>query len=108
MGAVIGMDGLRADRRQLFDIGSGWPAGRFGADDPVGVYRPEHRGDQTRSSAHCRRIVGRGYQLSLGRPLLVKLLFHICGPNCRRELSVRTKTPSTWPAGSGMLITGST
>ena len=93
MGAVIGMDGLRANRRQLFDIGLAGPLAGLVLTIPlvcIGLIWAEPAAVQT-----------------YGRPLLVKLLLPFLRRNCPRGRCSR-RTLCTWLAGSACSLPDST
>jgi Zn-dependent protease len=91
MGAVIGMDGLRANRRQLFDIGLAGPLAGLVLTIPlvcIGLMTAEPAMVQT-----------------YGRPLLVKLLLPILRPDLPEGAMLQEN--ALYMAGwVGMLITG--
>jgi Zn-dependent protease len=91
MGAVIGMDGLRANRRQLFDIGLAGPLAGLVLTIPlvcIGLTRAEPAMVET-----------------YGRPLLVKLLLPYLRPDLAEGALL--KENALYMAGwVGMLITG--
>ena len=91
MGAVIGMDGLRADRRQLFDIGLAGPLAGLVLTIPlvcIGLIWAEPATVQT-----------------YGRPLLVKLLLPLLRPDLPEGAMLQEN--ALYMAGwVGMLITG--
>ena len=92
MGAVIGMDGLRANRRQLFDIGLAGPLAGLVVTIPlvwIGLLT----------------VVPSDSGMSFGQPLLVKLLL----PHLRPDLppGANFNVNALYMAGwVGMLITG--
>jgi Zn-dependent protease len=106
LGAVISMDGLRANRRQLFDIGLAGPLAGLVLTIPL-VCIGIHNADRIPGGAQAVAVENPGEQpkIHFGQPLLVKLLLPYLQP--------------TWPADSefeinafymagwvGMLITG--
>ncbi len=95
MGAVIGMEGSRADRKQLFDIGiSGpWagllvalPVTWFGILSATEMKQPE--------------------PIVLGDPLIFKLMTHYLRPDIAADAILNKNNPLLMAGWVGMLITG--
>ncbi len=95
MGAVIGMEGSRADRKQLFDIGISGPWAGLLVALPityVGILR-------------ATPLVGNP-PIVLGDPLIFKLMAHFLRPDIAPE-AILDKSNALLMAGwVGMLITG--
>ncbi len=95
MGAVIGMQGSRADRKQLFDIGLSGPwAGLLAAAPVIWV------GIQTATAAAPDPLSWR-----LGDPLIFKLLTWYLRPDLP-DGHVLMKNPLLMAGWVGMLVTG--
>ena len=95
MGAVIKMDGSRADRKQVFDIGLAGPLLGLVIAVPLLCLGIAHAG-----VAH-----GDDGGFQIGQPLLVKLLLPVLRPDLKEGV-ILAKNPLLMAAWFGMLITG--
>ena len=94
MGAVIGMEGSRADRRQLFDIGISGPLAGLVVALPViwfGILNAK---------------VATPHDIPLGDPLIFKLLTHWLRPELASGVTLSKNNPLLMAGWVGMLITG--
>jgi membrane-associated protease RseP (regulator of RpoE activity) len=98
MGAVIGMEGSRADRKQLFDIGISGPLAGLVIALPIVVW-----GILTGDPAPPRQMAPNGWHLN--DPLIIKLLIHWLRPEIPfgGEMFLNPLLMAGWV---GMLITG--
>ena len=106
MGAVIGMDGLRADRRQLFDIGLAGPLAGLVLTIPlvcIGLKTAVAKPAVPARAAVAGIAPTEGYEF--GRPLLVKLLLPYLRPDLppNAPFEINALYMAGWV---GMLITG--
>lgn len=98
MGAVIGMEGSRADRKQLFDIGISGPLAGLAVAIPIVIW-----GVLTGEAAPPRNQVPGGWHLN--DPLIIKMLIHWLRPDLPfgSEMVFNPLLIAGWV---GMLITG--
>ncbi len=103
MGAVISMDGLRANRRQLFDIGIAGPLAGLVLTVPLVCYGI--RTAQLTPPAPGAAVEDLDQKFHFGQPLLVKLLLPVLRPEWPEgaEFEVNAIYMAGW---FGMLITG--
>jgi membrane-associated protease RseP (regulator of RpoE activity) len=95
MGAVIGMEGSRADRRQLFDIGISGPWAGLLVALPItwfGIL-----------SATEMKLPA---PIVLGDPLIFKLMSHYLRPDIAPDAILNKNNPLLMAGWVGMLITG--
>ena len=95
MGAVIGMDGSRADRKQLFDIGISGPWAGLIVSLPIIWFGIKHA-----------TIAAPTGDFVLGDPLIFKLLTSYLRPNFPPEAILNKNDPLLMAGWVGMLITG--
>jgi Zn-dependent protease len=95
MGAVIGMEGSRADRKQLFDIGISGPWAGLIVALPIiwfGVMQAE--------------AVPTGAPVLLGDPLIFKMMAHYLRPDIAADAILNKSNPLLMAGWVGMLVTG--
>jgi membrane-associated protease RseP (regulator of RpoE activity) len=95
MGAVIGMEGSRADRKQLFDIGISGPWAGLIVALPIiwfGVMNAT--------------FVPSGTQVLLGDPLIFKMMTHYLRPDIPADAILNKSNPLLMAGWVGMLVTG--
>ncbi len=96
MGAVIGMEGSRADRKQLFDIGVSGPWAGLIVSLPIIWFGIKHA-----------TIAGAVADFQLGDPLLFKLLASYLRPDLPYDAVLdKNNNPLLMAGWVGMLITG--
>ncbi len=95
MGAVIGMEGSRADRKQLFDIGISGPWAGLIVSLPIIWF-----GIKTAT------IMPTNAELLLGDPLIFKLLAKYLRPDLPVGVVLNKNNPLLMAGWVGMLITG--
>jgi Zn-dependent protease len=95
MGAVIGMEGSRANRKQLFDIGLSGPIAGLIVSLPIIWFGIE--------SARVAPITG---EIQLGDPLIFKLLRDYLRPELGSAGVLDKNNPLLMAGWVGMLITG--
>ncbi len=95
MGAVIGMEGSRADRKQLFDIGISGPWAGLIVSLPIIWF-----GIKTATIAPANA------DIELGDPLIFKLLTHFLRPDFPPDAVLNKYHPLLMAGWVGMLITG--
>ncbi len=107
MGAVIGMDGLRANRRQLFDIGLAGPLAGLVLTIPlvwIGLLKAT---EPPAAPLHVAAEISAAQEpaATFGQPLLVKLLLKHLRPDWPegRPFNVNALYMAGWV---GMLVTG--
>ena len=107
MGAVISMDGLRTDRRQIFDIGLAGPLAGLVVAIPllcIGLKTAE-RGDSPVASPQTAVAGDAPLPFRYGQPLLEKLVRPYLRPDLAENVPLRFN--ALYMAGwVGMLITG--
>lgn len=98
MGAVIGMEGSRADRKQLFDIGISGPLAGLAVALPIVIW-----GILTGEPAPPRQMAPNGWHLN--DPLIITYLIHWLRPEIPfgGEMFLNPLLMAGWV---GMLITG--
>jgi membrane-associated protease RseP (regulator of RpoE activity) len=103
MGAVIFMQGMKADRRQLFDIGISGPIAGLFVAVPLAVY-----GMTTSPAVDVRRInvSDMAPQFSVQFPLLFDVLQDTLRPELNQPYQVMILDPFLMAGWVGMLITG--
>lgn len=95
MGAVIGMEGSRADRKQLFDIGISGPWAGLIVALPIiwfGIQQAE--------------VMKDGAEVMLGDPLIFKLMASYLKPGISPDAILNKNNPLLMAGWVGMLITG--
>jgi membrane-associated protease RseP (regulator of RpoE activity) len=95
MGAVIGMEGSRADRKQLFDIGISGPWAGLIVSLPIIWFGIKHA-----------TIMEPSADFQLGDPLIFKLLTRYLRPDLPAEAVLNKNNPLLMAGWVGMLITG--
>jgi len=95
MGAVIGLRGLQADRKQLFDIGLSGPWAGLALVLPLAIAGVKF--------AELHQVSDGG--LHFGHPLLLTLLTEILKPDIRSGLELQMN-PFLMASWVGMLVTG--
>jgi membrane-associated protease RseP (regulator of RpoE activity) len=95
MGAVIGMEGSRADRKQLFDIGLSGPLAGLLVALPIIWFGIK---EATPADPNAEFV--------LGDPLLFKLLRDYLRPDLAASVVLNKNTPLLMAGWVGMLITG--
>ena len=95
MGAVIGMEGSRADRKQLFDIGLSGPLAGLAVALPIIWFGIK--------SATAGPPVG---DIVLGDPLIFKLICNLLRPDLPADAILNKNNPLLMAGWVGMLITG--
>ena len=95
MGAVIGMEGSRADRKQLFDIGLSGPVAGLIVSLPIIWFGIQ--------SATVAPITG---EVQLGDPLIFKLMAGYLRPELPPDVILNKNNPLLMAGWVGMLITG--
>jgi membrane-associated protease RseP (regulator of RpoE activity) len=95
MGAVIGMEGSRADRKQLFDIGISGPWAGLIVALPIIWFGVK---DAT--------IMKSGSPIVLGDPLIFKLMAYCLKPGISPDMILDKNNPLLMAGWVGMLITG--
>ncbi len=95
MGAVIGMEGSRADRKQLFDIGLSGPLAGLLVALPIIWFGIK---DATIADPNAEFV--------LGDPLLFKLLRDWLRPDLAADVVLNKNSPLLMAGWVGMLITG--
>lgn len=95
MGAVIGMEGSRADRKQLFDIGISGPWAGLLVALPItwfGILQAD--------------VMKQSGPIVLGDPLIFKLMTHYLRPDIAADAILNKNNPLLMAGWVGMLITG--
>lgn len=95
MGAVIGMEGSRADRKQLFDIGISGPWAGLLVALPItwlGIREAE--------------VMQNELPITLGDPLIFRMLAHYVRPDLPADAILSKNNPLLMAGWVGMLITG--
>jgi membrane-associated protease RseP (regulator of RpoE activity) len=109
MGAVISMDGLRADRRQLFDIGIAGPLAGLVLTIPfvcIGLKTAEQvKGPTPPGLAIMANDIGQPNGIHYGEPLLIKLVLPYLRPDLPENAEIRLN-PLLMAGWVGLLITG--
>ena len=100
MGAVIGMPGTNADRKQMFDIGISGPLAGLVIALPVVWFGIQ----QSPVLAASPELLG-GHGLTFGDPLLFKFLFRLAHPD-QPTGAVYGMTPLLQAGWVGLLVTG--
>jgi membrane-associated protease RseP (regulator of RpoE activity) len=95
MGAVIGMEGARADRKQLFDIGISGPWAGLLVALPITWFGIQNATAMKGSPP-----------IVLGDPLIFKLMTHYLRPDIAADAILRKNNPLLMAGWVGMLITG--
>jgi membrane-associated protease RseP (regulator of RpoE activity) len=95
MGAVIGMEGSRADRKQLFDIGISGPWAGLIVALPIIWF-----------GIKSATVMPPTSDFQLGDPLIFKLLTHYLRPDLDPTAILNKNTPLLMAGWVGMLITG--
>jgi membrane-associated protease RseP (regulator of RpoE activity) len=95
MGAVIGMEGSRADRKQLFDIGISGPWAGLIVALPIIWFGVKNA-----------TVMPDGAPIVLGDPLIFKLMAHYLRPDIAPEAILSKNNPLLMAGWVGMLITG--
>jgi membrane-associated protease RseP (regulator of RpoE activity) len=95
MGAVIGMEGSRADRKQLFDIGISGPWAGLIVSLPIIWFGIQNA-----------TIVAPTADIQLGDPLIFKLLCGYLRPDLPADAVLDKNNPLLMAGWVGMLITG--
>jgi membrane-associated protease RseP (regulator of RpoE activity) len=95
MGAVIGMEGSRADRKQLFDIGVSGPWAGLIVSLPIIWF-----------GIKSATIVAPTADFQLGDPLIFKLLCGYLRPDLPPDAVLNKNNPLLMAGWVGMLITG--
>ncbi|MEX0675575.1 MAG: site-2 protease family protein [Pirellulales bacterium] len=95
MGAVIGMEGSRADRKQLFDIGISGPWAGLIVALPIIWFGIENA-----------TVMKPGAQVILGDPLIFKMLTHYLRPDIAADAILNKNNPLLMAGWVGMLVTG--
>lgn len=95
MGAVIGMEGSRADRKQLFDIGISGPWAGLLVALPITWFGIQ--------SAEAMKGTA---PIVLGDPLIFKLMTHYLRPDIAADAILNKNNPLLMAGWVGMLITG--
>ncbi len=95
MGAVIGMEGSRADRKQLFDIGISGPWAGLIVSLPIIWFGVKHA-----------TVMPASAPMQLGDPLIFKLLAHFLKPDLPASAVLSKNNPLLMAGWVGMLITG--
>lgn len=95
MGAVIGMEGSRADRKQLFDIGLSGPIAGLIVSLPIIWFGIK--------SATVAPLTG---DFQLGDPLIFKLMAAYLRPDLPADAILNKNSPLLMAGWVGMLITG--
>jgi membrane-associated protease RseP (regulator of RpoE activity) len=95
MGAVIGMEGSRADRKQLFDIGISGPWAGLIVSLPIIWF-----------GIKSATIVAPTTDIQLGDPLIFKLLCGYLRPDLPADAVLNKNNPLLMAGWVGMLITG--
>lgn len=95
MGAVISMEGSRADRKQLFDIGISGPWAGLVVSLPIIWFGIKNA-----------TIAPVGAEVQLGDPLIFQLLTHYLRPNFPPDAVLNKNHPLLMAGWVGMLITG--
>jgi membrane-associated protease RseP (regulator of RpoE activity) len=95
MGAVIGMEGSRADRKQLFDIGISGPLAGLVVALPIIWFGIQNA-----------TVVQPGTQALLGDPLIFKLLAQYLRPDIAADAILNKNHPLLMAGWVGMLVTG--
>jgi len=95
MGAVIGMEGSRADRKQLFDIGISGPWAGLIVALPIIWLGIENA-----------TVMKPGAQVILGDPLIFKMLTHYLRPDIAADAILNKNNPLLMAGWVGMLVTG--
>jgi membrane-associated protease RseP (regulator of RpoE activity) len=95
MGAVIGMEGSRADRKQLFDIGISGPWAGLLVALPI-IWFGIKNATVMRPDA----------QVILGDPLIFRLLTHYLRPDIPADAILNKNNPLLMAGWVGMLVTG--
>jgi membrane-associated protease RseP (regulator of RpoE activity) len=95
MGAVIGMEGSRADRKQLFDIGISGPLAGLVVALPIIWF-----------GIKSATVVQPGAHAMLGDPLIFKLMAQYLHPGIAPDALLDKNNPLLMAGWVGMLITG--
>jgi membrane-associated protease RseP (regulator of RpoE activity) len=95
MGAVIGMEGSRADRKQLFDIGISGPWAGLIVALPIIWF-----------GVKSATAMQGGAPIVLGDPLIFKLMAHYLRPDIAPDAILNKNNPLLMAGWVGMLITG--
>jgi membrane-associated protease RseP (regulator of RpoE activity) len=95
MGAVIAMEGSRADRKQLFDIGISGPLAGLAVALPIIWYGIKTAGPMPASA-----------ELQLGHPLIFRLLTNYLRPELPPGTVLNVFHPLLMAGWVGMLVTG--
>lgn len=96
MGAVIGMEGSRADRKQLFDIGISGPWAGLLVALPVAWFGIQMADEPMKPAGG----------IVLGDPLIFKLMTHYLQPEWGPDAVLNKNNPLLMAGWVGMLITG--
>jgi len=96
MGAVIGMEGSRADRKQLFDIGIWGPWAGLIVALPIIYFGIQNA-----------TVMPEGADVLLGDPLIFKVMAHYFKPELQADAILnKASSPLLMAGWVGMLITG--
>ena len=95
MGAVIGMEGSRADRKQLFDIGISGPWAGLLVALPIIWFGIERA-----------TVMRPGGEIILGDPLIFRMMTHYLRPDIPADAILNKNNPLLMAGWVGMLITG--
>jgi membrane-associated protease RseP (regulator of RpoE activity) len=95
MGAVIGMEGSRADRKQLFDIGISGPWAGLLVALPI-IWFGIKNATVMRTDA----------QVILGDPLIFRMMTHYLRPDIPADAILSKNNPLLMAGWVGMLVTG--